>query len=155
LAVVAALTKTSMDTDDELLSFGSSTKANATDDGSSSSSKRVPSSTGKPHHYTWSLRWTGEGLESTALCFVKAIKNEVKLSRIRKMKEKKLMQYHLGSQLLSLRRWMRRTRPHALSVALTVYVALGATAWYFFGSSMLELVLRARRHNLLRRFLSL
>lgn len=148
LAVVAALTKTSMDTDELSLS---TTNANRTDDGGSI--KRV-TSTGRPHHYTWSLRWTGEGSKSTALCFVKAIKNEVKLSRIRKMKEKKLLQYHLGSQLLSLRSWMRRTRPHALSVALTVYVALGATAWYFFGSSILELALRARRHNLLRRFLS-
>lgn len=147
LAVVAALTKTSMDMDE--LSFVSN-KAMATD----GSSKREPS-TGKSHHYTWSLRWTGEGSESTALCFVKAIKNEVKLSRIRKMKEKKLMQYHLGSQLLSLRSWMRQTRPHALSVALTVYVALGATAWYFFGSSIVELALRARRHSLLRRFLAL
>eukprot|EP00984_Skeletonema_dohrnii_P002970 scaffold1010_cov117-Skeletonema_dohrnii-CCMP3373.AAC.1 len=153
LAVVAALTKTSLDDDD--LSFSTATTTNnATDD-----STRVASTdniSNRPHHYTWSLRWTGgNGSESSALCFVKAIKNEMKLSRIRKMKEKKLTQYHLGAQLLSIRRWIRRTRPHALSVALTVYVALGATAWYFFGSTILDLALRARRHNLLQRFLPL
>eukprot|EP00986_Skeletonema_menzelii_P012253 scaffold6677_cov155-Skeletonema_menzelii.AAC.22 len=144
LAVVAALTKTSLD--DEL-SFSST--SNATD------VIKQAKSTARPHHYTWSLRWTGEGSKTTALCFVKAIKNEMKLSRIRKMKEKKLMQYHLGSQLLSLRAWMRRTRPHALSVALTVYVSLIAAAWYFFGSTILEFALRARKHNLLQRFFPL
>ena len=152
LAVVAALTKTSLD-DDEL-SFSTANTNNATDD--STQVKSTDNISNRPHHYTWSLRWTGgNGSESSALCFVKAIKNEMKLSRIRKMKEKRLTQYHLGAQLLSIRRWMRRTRPHALSVALTVYVALGATAWYFFGSTILDLALRARRHNLLQRFLPL
>lgn len=148
LAVVAALTKTSSD---EELSFST---ANAT-----YSKEAVVESTrtisNRPHHYTWSMRWTGDGLPTSALCFVKAVKNEMKLSRIRTMKEKTLKQYHGGLALLSLRKWTRRTRPHALSVALAVYASLGVTAWYFFGSTVLELALRARRHKLLLIFLPL
>ncbi len=161
LAVVAALTKTSLDDDDEIMSFSTTTTNNATttttynEEGESSSTKSIVSNNHRPHHYTWSLRWTGDGLSTASLCFVKAIKNEMKLSRIRKMKKKKLKQYHGGLTLLSLQKWTRRTRPHALSVALTVYVTLGATAWYFFGPTVLELALRARRHNLLLPFLPL
>jgi len=146
LAVVAALTKTSLDD----FSFSTTNSTSFSKEG-----VNTRSISNRPHHYTWSLRWTGDGLSSASLCFIKAIKNEMKLSRIRKMKEKKLKQYHGGLALLSLRKWTRRTRPHALSVALTVYVTLGAIAWCFLGPTVLELALRVKRKNLLLRLLPL
>lgn len=147
LAVVAALTKTSLD---GLLFSTTTTTTNGTESKLDSISSSLQN---HPHHYTWSLRWTGEGLSTAALCFVKAIKYEMKLSRIRKMKENKLTQYHGGTTLLALQKWRRRMRPHALSVALAVYLTLGVTTWYFFGSAIVDLALRGK-HKLLLRFFS-
>ena len=146
LVVVAALTKTSLE-DSSNFSTMNATRSKLVE---------ITGNTfNRPHHYTWSLRWAGSGSESAALCFVKAIKHEMKLSRIRKIKEERLMRYHGGSFLILMRKWIRRMRPHALSVALTVYVTIGAIAWYFFGCTVMELASRARRYKLLRSVLPL
>lgn len=140
LAVVAALTTTSSDE----LSTTSTTNS------TTSSLDSARRSQYRPHHYVWSMRWTGDGLSTAALCFVKAIKNEKKLLHLTTIKEKRYKQYHGGKTLLALQKWRKQLRPHALSVALTVYLAIGATAWYFFGSSIVDLALKARKHKWLK-----
>jgi len=126
LAVVAALTKTS----------GNETE--------------LPS-----HHYKWGLRWTGQhisppqglrpdGLATAALCYVKAIKEQSKRDKHKRIEDNKLRSYIGGQELLRLKQWRRRLQPYTRSTAVSipVYTFIGILGWYLFGQSIIHLFAR-------------
>ena len=139
LAVVSALTKTSTNE--------TSTKESSAD------------TTAAPaHHYTWSMRWTGQylsppqglrpdGLSSAALCFVKAIKEQTNFDTQKRMKENEMQSYHGGKALFRFKNWRRRLKPYTRSLAISIplYSVLGVLSWYLFGQTFIDLFMRLKR----------
>jgi len=128
LAVVAALTKTS----------GNETE--------------LPS-----HHYKWGLRWTGQhisppqglrpdGLATAALCYVKAIKEQSKRDKHKRIKDNKIKSYIGGKELLTLKQWRTRLQPYtrSMSVSIPVYTFIGILGWYLFSQSLIHLFVRLK-----------
>mmetsp|Transcript_17424 Transcript_17424/g.37625 ORF Transcript_17424/g.37625 Transcript_17424/m.37625 type:complete len:706 (-) Transcript_17424:31-2148(-) len=155
LAVVAALTKTSLNNtlrgldDDDAVNNETETKI-------------TPQKQSSAHHYTWALRWTGQhlsppqglrpdGLSSAALCFVKALKEQTKVDRLKRLKENKLKSYYGGKELFRLKQWMRRgglkLYRQSLAISIPVYATIGLLSWYLFGQSFIDLFLRLKRLN--------
>lgn len=132
LAVVAALTKTT----------GNETE--------------LPS-----HHYKWGLRWTGQyitpaqglrpdGLATAALCYVKAIKEQSKRDKHKRIKDNELKSYLGGKEFLRLKQWRRRLQPYTRSTAVSipVYTFIGILGWYLFGQSLINLFARLKGLNI-------
>lgn len=154
LAVVAALTKTSLNN----TSQGVNDAKNETE----SKIANAPHKQSSAHHYTWAMRWTGQhlsppqglrpdGLPSAALCFVKALKEQTKIDRHERLKEHKLKSYYGGKELVRLTRLMRRGRlklySQSLAISIPVYAAMGLLSWYLFGQAFINLFLRLKQLN--------
>jgi len=131
ITVVLALTKTCQNETE------SSTGGPATTSRSSSQSKHSQSS----HHYAWAVRWAGQhlsppqgrrpdGLPSAALCFNKAIKEQIKFDTNRRQKEKRMMKYQGGRELMTLERWKKKMKPFVFSLAVSIpLLTMGMLSW--------------------------
>ena len=137
IAVVAALSKTSGN--------------NTTTDGVSM--ERSPA-----HHYNWALRWTGQhlsppqglrpdGLSTAALCFVKAMKQQKKLDKDRRLAKYRIESYYGGKGFLRLKRWRNRLKPwtQSLAVSTLVYTTISIALWYTLGSVVIDLLSLLKR----------
>lgn len=158
LAVVSALTKTCLN--------GTEFNGDTVVDGSPGNN---PSSIAAAHHYTWAVRWAGQhlsppqglrpdGLPSAALCFVKAMKEQLGADARRRRRERMIRSYHGGEELLRLRRWgWGRIRPftQSLAVSIPLYATVGLVGWHLFGQTLMEIFLRLRQLKLAQVFLKL
>mmetsp|Transcript_3679 Transcript_3679/g.7695 ORF Transcript_3679/g.7695 Transcript_3679/m.7695 type:complete len:661 (+) Transcript_3679:56-2038(+) len=149
LAVVSALTKTNLN--------GTEFVRDDADTASRSRNDQLPSA----HHYTWAVRWTGQhlsppqglrpdGLSSAALCFVKAIKDQINVDSKMRRREKSIQSYHGGKELIRLKRWSRRLKPltQSLAISIPVYATLGLLGWCLFGQAFADAYLRLKRLHL-------
>lgn len=93
------------------------------------------------HHYAWAVRWAGQhlsppqgrrpdGLPSAALCFNKAIKEQIKFDTNRRQKEKRMTKYHGGRELMALERWRKKMKPFLFSLAVSIpLLTMGMLSW--------------------------
>jgi len=173
LVVVSALTKTCRNgttMDDDAIGETTSTNAAASSAADDDAAAHADASGGSPlrngpssatstaHSYTWAVRWTGQhlsppqglrpdGLPSAALCFAKAIKDQVKIDTRQRRKEKRIQSYHGGVELMRFKRWSRRLwKPFGQSLAVSVplYTVMGLLGWYFFGKTFADVLVKAK-----------
>ena len=109
------------------------------------------------HHFTWALRWTGQhlsppqglrpdGFFNAALCFVDAIRGELKSAERRRVNKTRMMSYVGGKELIRLNLQVHRLKPYIQSLAFSapVYVTLGGLAWYLLGRTPLSIFWKLR-----------
>ena len=147
--VVSALTKTCLDGTEFI------------EDDVAGGNPRSNRSSAPAHHYTWAVRWSGQhlgppqglrpdGLSSAALCFAKAVQEQIGVDSKRRQVERRVRSYHAGKELIRLKRRSQGMKIFAQSLAVSVplYVAMGLLGWYMFGQMATDVFFRLKRLRL-------